>query len=84
MCGPHTVVIDYCEQLSRLTGDKRDDFDSRPEHVALRTRYERRNTIEAGIKGGSMGCGQILMLGWDVTCKMDDLLLLCLFISSET
>lgn len=43
------VYLSLLGSLDQLTA-------ARPEHVALRTRYERRNTIEAGIKGvGSAG-----------------------------
>ena len=43
----HRLTVAYLSLLGswdKLTA-------ARPEHVALRTRYERRNTIEAGIKG---------------------------------
>ena len=50
----HRLTVAYLSLLGswdKLTA-------ARPEHVALRTRYERRNTIEAGIKGvGSAGGG---------------------------
>ena len=51
-------MVCYGDQISRLTvvylsllGSWDKLTAARPEHVALRTRYERRNTIEAGIKG---------------------------------